>query len=90
MNKNRRSRYITKDRFHEYCESKKITKDVDNIFDEMAATYDNVVYQRDFYEWVVKNQSEYEFGLLDVDFPLQYSITENNDKLFMLFCGREE
>ena len=56
----------------------------------MAATYDNVVYQRDFYEWVVKNQSEYEFGLLDVDFPLQYSITENNDKLFMLFCGREE
>ena len=62
----------------------------DNIFDEMAATYDNVVYQRDFYEWVVKNQSEYEFGLLDVDFPLQYSITENNDKLFMLFCGREE
>jgi len=90
MNKNRRSRYITKDRFHEYCESKKITKDVDNIFDEMAATYDNVVYQRDFYEWVVKNQSEYEFGLLDVDFPLQYSITENNDKNFMLFCGRED
>ena len=51
-------------------------------------SYDDHIYQRDFYEWVVHGESKYVFALVDKRLPFHDAIETMNDKRFMFCAGQ--
>jgi len=88
--RSQRKGYIKRDEWRRYCGKNKISENVNEVFDEMADTYPDRVYKRDVLDWVLTNNSEYRFNILDIAFPLHDAIKKHATKRFHFCCVREE